>query len=144
MSWTPLSENPQRKPAEAVEPPPPIESLKWVTWSRWSLWFCGACYLLLGPLLATFLGAIVSMDPSFNEEAGLMATRAFAIGVGAIGVVVGALNFIVAAGLKRGRKWAWFGAIILGGTYAPSGCLPFGVLLLYAMFQKDVRRAFRV
>jgi hypothetical protein len=51
---------------------------------------------------------------------------------------------IVIVNLKRRRFWAWVAGIIVGGLYAPSLFLPFGVMILVGLLSADSRMAFGV
>ncbi len=115
----------------------------WLKASIWTLWFCGAVYLLLGCCfpLALFLG------PTLGNEAGgrpgeTAVMMIFAVVMLAVGGGCAVGNFAVARGLARRQKWAWIGAVIAGGLYAPSGCLPFGAVLLYAMLRPGVKESY--
>ena len=106
----------------------------WIKWTRICLIFVGICYVALGILFTPFL----FLDP----EIPLALQLIFAALLLLVGVGVGIVNFLAAWGLGRGAKWAWVVTIILGATYAPSGCLPFGVFFLIAMLNNDVRKAY--
>jgi len=118
-----------------------VNSLKWVDYSRWVLWFTGGCYFVLGCAVGPVMWWAYS-DRSTDTK--LAFKIAVCSGISSVVVCSGLaiLNILIASGLKKRRRWAWLGAIIIGGLYAPSICLPFGVVLLYGMLQKDVRQAF--
>ncbi len=103
----------------------------WIKWSRICLIFVGICYCALGIVFSPLLFLDPEVPLAFQL---LMVALLLVVGVG-----VGVVNFLAAWGLGRGNKWGWIVTIILGATYAPSGCLPFGVLLLVAMLRKEVR-----
>lgn len=103
----------------------------WIKWSRVCLIFVGICYCALGIVFSP----VIFLDP----EVPLLFQLAIVAMLLVVGVGVGVVNFLAAWGLGRGARWAWITTIILGATYAPSGCLPFGVLLLIAMLRADVR-----
>lgn len=54
----------------------------------------------------------------------------------------GVFNFVAAWALGRGKRWGWISSVILGGIYAPSGCFPFGGLILYGLLQDKVRKIY--
>jgi hypothetical protein len=117
-------------------------SLPWVRWSRMILWVTGGLYLLLGVGMVPLLALLLLADGSAAQEdvvGGIVGGLCAAV----VGVFFGGVNFVAARGLARGDKWAWITTLIIGGIYAPSGCLPFGVALLYGMLQDDVREAFK-
>lgn len=113
----------------------------WVRTTRYILWFCGATYVLLGLAIGPVLAVLPTLEdnpdaPPFVVSAilGLFATL--------VSVVVGAVNFVAASGLARGTKWGWILSVILGGIYAPSGCMLFGVLILYGLLNERVRKMY--
>jgi len=124
-------------------PPPHVDLANdfWLKASIWTLWFCGACYLLLGCCfpVAMFVGPLSEGGGRAGETAMVMVFAVVLFAVGG-GCAVG--NFAVARGLAQRKKWAWIGTVIVGGLYAPSGCLPFGALLLYAMLRPGVKETF--
>ena len=106
----------------------------WVKWTRVCLIFVGICYCALGIVFSP----VIFLDPELP-----LAFQLFFVALLLLfGVGIGIVNFVAAWGLGRGAKWAWITTVILGATYAPSGCLPFGVLFLIAMLKTDVREAF--
>lgn len=119
--------------------------LPWVRHARTTLNVVGVFYVLIGLAALPAIYFAFTADPAVTAEMGGLAT-ALGIGLGvftlAISVGVGALNFVAASGLRRGRKWAWYLTVVLGGIYTPSACLPFGVILLYGMLRDEVRSMF--
>ena len=115
----------------------------WVFYSRMTLIFTGVCYLLLGGVMGMFMPAIMKLDQQPGDQE---IPETFNLVFGVIMFVMCAgfafLNFVAAWGLGRQAKWAWFMAVILGGLYAPSACLPFGVVLLYGMLNDRTRKSF--
>lgn len=109
-------------------------------YARWSLVFCGTMYVLLG---LGFSGLFILM-PLLEPQKGFPLLFGAVLGFFALLLCagLGVVNFLVARDLARGRKWAWIGGLILGALYAPSICLPFGVLILYALLRESIRRAF--
>ena len=106
----------------------------WIKWTRICLIFVGICYCGLGIVFSP----LVFVDPEMP-----LAFQLFFVALLLVfGVGIGAVNFAAAWGLAKGAKWAWITTVILGATYAPSGCLPFGVLILIAMLKTDVREAY--
>lgn len=118
-----------------------MSELPWVGYARAVLLFLGWSYFLLGLSLPVLYGGMGYVDPEIGPEgAPFMAVAGLCLGMF---VWLFAAPMIAGAwGLKRGKKWAWFIAVITGGIMAPSACFPFGVLLLFAMLQEDVRKAF--
>ena len=113
----------------------------WRNYVPWTLYLCGALYALLGVgsgLMLLGLGGAAALD---DVGSGIIvwvnAVFLFVLCAG-----VAALNLAVGWGFGRGRRWAWFGAVIFGGIYAPSICLPFGAVLLYGCLNDRTRRAF--
>lgn len=108
-----------------------------------SLWFVGGAYLVLIPVFGLLFTVGIQSDPTAPPEAQEFGV-AMAVLVGVISVPVAVLNFAAAVGLARQRKWAWFVAMGLALLYAPSICLPFGVVMLMALLNAEVRREFGV
>ena len=102
-----------------------------------ALWFSGVCYMLLGLVMgATFL-APEFLEAVYGEFGFLLSAMVLLIGVAcAVG------NFAVAHGLGKRKRWAWVGAVVIGGLYAPSGCFIIGILILVAMLRSGVRESY--
>ena len=112
----------------------------WVLAARYMLWLCGATYLLLGlGSLGLFVAMPLLADPS-EDFPPLVFWIPFALLSFGLTLVVALVNLAAAIGLGRGKRWAWIVTLILGATYAPSACLPFGAVLLYAMLNERTRR----
>ena len=112
-----------------------LDTDPWIKFSVVTLWFCGAIYVLIG-LVGVIFGALPALSSARGGAAfGVLFGGMFLL----VGVGCGIGNFVAAVGLARRRKWAWIVTVIIGGIYAPSGCLPFGAILLYAMLRKGVR-----
>ena len=105
-----------------------------------SLWLCGVVYIPVGVFMpALFLEDFVMDDiaPSRAMVFGAIWIISFLISLAcALG------NFVVAWALQKRKSWGWVAAIIVGAIYAPSTCLPFGVLILVAMLRSGVRDAY--
>ncbi|MEZ4238615.1 MAG: hypothetical protein R3F59_21185 [Myxococcota bacterium] len=132
-------------PFDPPEDPHWITGDPWITACRGVLWFTGACYLLLGLASGPLFGFATMVDPETKAPPEI-ALVAGAVGGGVMLVVCGgiaAVNFAAAWGLVRGRMWAWVLTLIVGGIYAPSGCLPFGAVLLYGVLNERTRKRFR-
>ena len=112
---------------------------RWIGWSRAVLVFVAVSYVFLGI-------AMVPLFPLMSQEDGSNLPRAFTLGLGLFMLLVclgiAGVNLLAAWGLGGRKKWAWILTLILGGMYAPTACLPFGVVLLYAMLHKEGREAF--
>lgn len=110
----------------------------WLKAARYSLVFTGVCYLLLVPL-----GPFIAMSEFHEAHAPRGFNLGFTIGFTLMLLVVGgglaAANFVAARGIKNGKRWAWLTGVILGALYAPSICLPFGVVILYGLLREPVR-----
>lgn len=119
---------------------PPAE-LSWVRYTRWILSFCGALYVLMGVFSPLILKLVSAMD-----KQGEPMPTGILVGLGLFLVVIcggfGVLNLVAAWGLGQRRKWAWVLAVVVGGIYAPSACLPFGALILYGMLNERVRKVY--
>ena len=106
-----------------------------------SLWFCGVFYLLLGVVLSPMIGWLMSQSPEgelptwFNTVMGAI--------LFAVSVACAAGNFAVARAIQKRRSWGWVGAVIIGAIYAPSGCFPFGLLILFAVLRPGVHEAYK-
>lgn len=117
-----------------------IRGLPWVKWARYCLVFAGICYVIIG-----FASPLVwySVPPEARVEPTVQYILIGGIGLTAlISLVIGALNFVAARGLVNGRKWAWFLSLVIGAIYAPSACLPLGVVILYGLLREDTRTLF--
>ncbi|MCK6505614.1 hypothetical protein L6R53_19815 [Myxococcota bacterium] len=112
---------------------------RFITWSQVTLVFVGACYLLLGIVMIPLFPMMAAAD---GNEVPPAVALGFSLFILVVAAGFGLLNFVAAWGLGRRAKWAWIMTIILGGIYAPSGCMPFGVLLLYAMLNAEGRAQF--
>lgn len=115
-----------------------LDYLPWVERSRMVLNLVGAAYLLLGLVGGPAYGLLFSQDPT------LPASFGYVMGgiVGCTGIGMGLANFVASWGLGQRAKWAWIAAVVLGAMYLPSGCMPFGGLVLYGLLQDDSRKAF--
>ena len=111
-------------------------SEQWIDYARYTRYFCGACYFLLAFLgFPMFFG--IGMADGMRDEEALIFGAIFGVLMFGICAVVGVLNFVIANGLSKRRKWAWIGGIACGVLYLGSACFPFGAILLYAMFQNQ-------
>ena len=114
--------------------------LPWIGRVRITLMVIGLFNLLASvsvPVMYYFIG----LNDMGHQGALMMA--GFGVVVGLIVAVMGVVPAFVAAwGLGKGKKWAWFVALILGAMYVPSICFPVGGIILYGLLQDDVRKAF--
>lgn len=119
------------------------QPLPWITAARWTLIITGVFYVLFGIALGP-----TPLMRMILESDGKEIPDSLFYGIGAVVLVlcggIGVANFVAAWGLKNRRKWAWVLTVIFGGLYAPSGCLPFGVILLVATLREDARIAFGI
>ncbi len=135
-------DTPYQPPGAELEPATPnVGELDWVRYTRWTLWFCGGVYALLGVVMVPGFAWLMTLE---GEAEALPAPIALGFGLIMllVGVGFGALNGAAAWGLARGHKWGWILGVVLGGIYAPSGCLPFGVIILYGLLNERVRKAY--
>lgn len=118
----------------------------WLKWTVAVLRFVGVAYVALGVclgglfLMPMMLAGSADAPPGLGEQA--MINAALAPVFLLFSVAIGAVNFVVASALVKRKSWAWFGALILGGLYAPSICLPFGAVILYALLRPGVKQAY--
>ena len=125
---------PRLSAAEALDVPA-------LRFARWTLVFCGLMYILMGvgagPLVAWSVQA---------DHPGEPVSSGFTVGLSLVMFLFiagfGSLNFVAVWGLGRGAKWAWIMALVLGGIYLPSGCFPFGAIVLYGLLKDEVRKAY--
>ena len=110
--------------------------------TRACLWFCGAVYVILGLFGAPWAWFMFTLDPEIPDELAVPMGIGFAAVMLVLCGGIGALNIAAAVGLGSGRRWAWVVAIVLGGMYVTSACLPFGAIMLYQLLQEDVRKAY--
>jgi hypothetical protein len=98
----------------------------------------GAMYFVLGGLLGAVYGGLGFLDPEMPVVVGVgMGVFMFACSGG-----FGALMLASAVGLQMRARWAWVGALIVGGMFAGSACMPFGLFLLYAMLIEETRKVY--
>jgi hypothetical protein len=125
-----------------MEPNDDLRGDPWVLAARYILWFCGVSYLLIGlGCIGIFAAMPLLAEPS-DDFPPLFVWIPFALLSLGLTVGVALVNVAAAVGLGRGRRWAWIVTLILGATYAPSACLPFGAVLLYAMLNDRTRRRY--
>jgi drug/metabolite transporter (DMT)-like permease len=105
-----------------------------------SLWFSGVFYILLG----LGLGAFFVLMPEMMGDPEMPAWFSLAMGVVMLVVSLACAvgNFVVARGLSKRKSWAWVGAVVIGGIYAPSGCILFGVLILVTVLRPGFRESY--
>jgi hypothetical protein len=126
----------------AFDPDAIPEPDTWVTVSQAVLVFCGVSYLLIGVLGGLGMGLAFSMDPTIDPALGVPFGIGFGVMMFLMGAFFGGLNFVAAWGLKSRAKWAWIMTLVLGAIYAPSGCMPLGMLLLFGMLNDKTRKNF--
>ena len=116
----------------------------WFRLAIGSLWFCGSMYVALGALAcgyAVYTSFQVQSHVVSHAGPSILQSVASAA-ILLVGVLVGTANFVVAWGLRRHAKWAWIGALVIAAVYGPSGCLPFGAVIAYALLRAEVREAY--
>lgn len=118
-----------------------VSDLEWVKYTRWTLWFCAASYVLLGAIFSGVFVLALSADPEM-EGASLVFALPMGLFMFASCAMIGAVNVLAAHGLAMGARWGWILALVLGGIYAPSGCMPVGAVILYGLLNERVRKAF--
>lgn len=114
----------------------------WVTWSRYTLWFCGVAYFLIGLTFGPLMAAPFLLDPNMPEGLGIGMAVVFGLFTLVICGGFGLMNFVAASGLGRGAKWGWILTLVVGAIYLPSGCFPFGGILMYGMLNDRTRKLF--
>lgn len=120
----------------------------WLKRALMTLRFVGVAYIVLGVCMSVvFLSPLLlvsqgSSADRLGDEAIVNAAMAPVMLVFCI--AFGVVNFVVASALAKRKGWAWFGALLLGLMYAPSICLPFGGILLYALLRPGVKDAYDV
>lgn len=116
--------------------------LPMVRLASWVMFFLGGIYILFGVLFGLVYSAIPLMDSSMeNGEAMFFVGFGVVFGVlmaGIFGVPIVAGGY----GLRQGKMWAWVLTVCVGGLFATSACMPFGIFLLYAMLNETTRNAF--
>lgn len=118
-----------------------VADLPWVHRARLVLMFCGGVYVLFGIALAPLMYLMFTLDPSMGES-GWIFGLVMAVFTFGVCFVVGVANLLASRGLRKGARWGWVLALILGATYLPSGCFPFGAIVLYALLNEEVRQAY--
>lgn len=117
-----------------------LSSDRWFRAVRPILWIGGAFYLLFG-LCFPFL-MIVPVAQRGGDASPPVAVVAMSFVFFSIGVACAAGHFAVARGLAKRKKWAWIGATVIGAIYAPSACLPIGLVILWAMLRTGVKESY--
>jgi len=115
----------------------------WLKWAVVVLHFVGVAYVSLGVCLGGLFLMPMMMTSSFGvpqDEAVIHAAMAPVMLL--FSAAIGVVNFVVAFALSKRKPWAWIGALILGGIYAPSICLPFGAVILYALLRPGLKQAY--
>lgn len=110
---------------------------KWIDYARYTLIFCWVCYVFLAFLGFPIAYLATLEDRTLSDDEKLLFIGILGGLLFVISIIIGVLNFAVSDGLKKRRKWAWIGGLILGILYVPSACLPFGGVILYAMIKNQ-------
>ena len=98
----------------------------------------GVLYVLIGVGLGVLYGSLGFVDPELPPVFGVMMGLMMFVCSGGFGVAM----IASAVGLQARSKWAWVGALVVGGMFAGSACMPIGLFLLYAMLVEDTRRVY--
>ena len=104
---------------------------------------CGALYFVLGAVFAAAFHAGAFDEPGQRPLPDPFRTVFTAASLALCGGF-GGLNIVAAIGLGRRAYWGWLLALVVGAIYVPSGCLPFGAVIVYALLRADARLAFGV
>jgi hypothetical protein len=126
----------------AAGPTPPLDAPAMPPRSSWFgvvkglLWFSGICYVLIGAVAGPAMGWAMTVDGEVPVFVGWL----IGIGTFLFCAAFGGANFAAAIGLDRETKWGWIVSLVLAAMYAPSGCLPIGVLMLVGLLQDGVRK----
>ena len=118
-----------------------LENDGYFGWAVGVLWLGGGFYVFAGLFSLVFMAAPILAGPRAGAGEGAIL---FIFGLVFL-VMMGGFafaNFAAAWGLKRRKKWAWIVALIVGAIYAPSACLPFGLLILYALLRTGVKESY--
>lgn len=131
---------PQTAPLAGPEDRIDLDAMGPLRWARWTLMVVGVLYLLMAVGFTPLFIWSMGQDP----EAQLSGVAELIIGLVMFVFIAGfgVLNFVAVWGLGKGAKWGWFVALILGGMYLPSGCMPFGAVILYGLLNDKVRKAY--
>ncbi len=98
----------------------------------------GLFYGVLGVGLGVLYGGLGFVDPELPPAPGLFMGALMFLCSGGFGM----LMLASAAGLSARARWAWVGTLIVGGMFAGSACMPFGLFLMYAMLVEDTRKVY--
>lgn len=113
-----------------------------VTWSRWIISLVGVVNVLVAiSFLLTFL---LKGVPEGTPAWYLWATRAAGPFGCCIWSVGGILAFSASSRLFDGKKLGWYLGVFFGALCIPSLCLPFGLLVVWALTRKKIRTLFRI
>jgi hypothetical protein len=117
----------------------------WLSWVPMLLYGVGGLYFLLGVgSLVMLIGAGGLAASAGTDDGAVMlgVMVAEALVIAAVTFGFGAVNIAGGYGFGQKAKWGWFTALILGGMYAPSACLPFGIAILYGCLNERTRKTF--
>lgn len=89
--------------------------------------------LLCSPIVLLIL-------PNLDEEKWVVFLSLFCAGGTALGCVIGLE--VVLRGLAQKKYWAWVAALCVAGLYIPSIFLPFGVMVLVGLLDRQVQAEF--
>ena len=110
----------------------------WLRYAVLCLNIVGAAYLLLGVVGGIGYGYVFSQDPNMGVVAGVLVGVVMFVFCAVVAIV----NFVAAFFTQRKSKIGWVLGLILGGMYATSCCLPFGVVILVGMLNEKSRKIF--
>ncbi|MBN2194463.1 MAG: hypothetical protein JW751_16720 [Polyangiaceae bacterium] len=124
-----------------IETSPSRQNERWLLAAEVCLAIVGGCYLLfaLGGLAAA---VVVPFTELPQQDAGAWVLVGYGALLCVIGVALTALNFAAMVGVRRRTKWGYVLGLGLAVLYLPSGCLPFGIVIGWALFQEPNRKTF--
>lgn len=122
---------------EAEDELEPYDS-PWLMVSCGTLVFTGICYLLMGVSMGGLYTAIPLLIAADDPDALIMLP--FGIFIFVLGGGFGVINFLAAWGLWARKMWGFIAALVLAAMYLPSGCMPFGAVLLYGLIGHEPTR----
>lgn len=117
----------------------------WISWVAIALYGCGAVYALIGIVFGVGLVGLGGLTGAQGGSDEVVMGVTFAIEgvvIGAFTLAWAALNFAGGWGFSNGTRWGWFVALLLGGIYTPSMCLPIGAAILYGCLNDRTRKTF--
>lgn len=126
----------------AVDPIEVGELSIWIRLAQGTLAFVGLAYGLMTLTLVPLMMAMPFVDPELAHDPEPVKWMISSF-MGVFGCVcVGGyatLPVLAVVGLQRRALWGWVIGLIIGAMLTPSGCMPFGALILVGLLHPEGR-----